>query len=404
MWTKSNTAFIVIHGIGEHKPYEALGLFARGLWKVFKNQQIGWDHEYSKREKGRVKNYLSLKLKIKNKKICLDIYEYYWDIYMAGQSIALKDLEEWLIKISKNAQELYLKKKKLARKYERQSVIFFKIGKFKVNGYLYIIRRLNIFLKLFSLLKITGVPSFDGLIKRIIDEASNHIVKILKDAVIYTTYDVRSSFYQIRDTILSKAIDEIKKLILQKLDNKNKYENVIIVSHSLGTMIAYDTLCRINIEADANGSNKKLGTNIDPDKIYIEDLKRLKGFVTIAPLLDKSEIFFKEYPNKNEFVRSQITDNLYSLKKDKKKNISNNRIPVIDTPFKDNLKEMRWLNFYHNDDSIGGPLDFYDYDIKKRKFPINKCCKRRVKSSSEAHTIFWNWNYMYKNIANEFLK
>lgn len=34
MWPKLNTAFVVIHGAGSHRPFETLDKFVRGFWNV----------------------------------------------------------------------------------------------------------------------------------------------------------------------------------------------------------------------------------------------------------------------------------------------------------------------------------------------------------------------------------
>ena len=53
-WPDKKTAFLVIHGIHEHKTYESLGYFLRGFWKVlekiFGKENIIWTHKYRKCE------------------------------------------------------------------------------------------------------------------------------------------------------------------------------------------------------------------------------------------------------------------------------------------------------------------------------------------------------------------
>ena len=407
-WPDENTAYIVIHGILEHKTFQALGYFLRGFWKVLKNkfgkENIGWSHKYRWSEKHqKLESYISLQ-KVHNDKegkevkdgSCLDFYEYYWDKYMAGQSISINDLENWLKKISRNARQYYLMKKKLVRKYEDQGVIFFQAGAFKVNGYLYIIRNLNKILRLFSLLRITGFPRFDGIIKKFIDESSRYILNILQDVVIYTESSVRSRFYTIRETILENAIEMIKQLI-----KDDKYKNIIIVAHSMGSLIAYDALCRINAEANFRIIMKGKA----PQGLVGEaDVSKIKLFVTVAPALDKSALFFQEWPSKKEYVRSQVIKLRHNLKeKDKQSNKSNRYPEIKDLYGKDILKGMRWLNFYHNNDSVGGPLDLYSYKIKGKIYPESFRCKKKTRSSGDAHIIFWKWDYMFERIINDLL-
>ncbi len=284
MWPKENTAFVVIHGAGSHKPFMTLDSFVRGFWEVLKEQKpdlkVDWKHKLQ-RHKDWIENYISLKPT--GKKAILDFYEYYWDCYMVHR-IRIEEVINWLIDTSKNARKFYKKTKgvdykmqKRLQQYEDSGVDLFKDGEFKTGGYLILLGWIGRILRLLPLKRDSKVIWF---IKPIIKWASKYIVDFIGDAVIYTNSDVRSEHYAIRQKVLHGAVEELKLL----LENEY-YKQIIVVGHSLGSVIAYDALNRITHDINVKGG-------ISPDKAQ----KKIIGIVTFGSPLDKIAFFFQEHP------------------------------------------------------------------------------------------------------------
>ena len=70
------------------------------------------------------------------------------------------------------------------------------------------------------------------------------------DVAIYATTDVKSKHFNIRKSILDESVKEVKSLI-----DDPRYEKIIIVGHSLGSVIAFDTLNRITHAANIDQEN-----------------------------------------------------------------------------------------------------------------------------------------------------
>lgn len=61
------------------------------------------------------------------------------------------------------------------------------------------------------------------------------------DVALYTGADEKSKYFHVRKNILDGAIQKTKFLI-----ENDDYDDIILISHSLGTVIAYDALARLN--------------------------------------------------------------------------------------------------------------------------------------------------------------
>ncbi len=380
MWPKENTAFLVIHGTGAHKPFWQLDLFVRNFWKYFESEndtsKIEWKHKLlSHNEEGWIESYISFKQENETKSKKLDFYEYYWDIYMSGTSgINIGDLGNLLKVASDGAKAFYKKRPRLSRKYEIEGVPLFKGGDFISDGYLKIFRYFNFIVKMFSWLPINS-----QLIKSLVSEALKYFINIMADFLIYLNPDVRADYYAIRQKILKGAVEEVIAII----ESNNDYKQIIIVAHSLGSAIAYDALNLINrdINIDKNIANK------------------ISGLVTLGSPLDKVAFFLNEHPESKEFIRKQLLEQIHGFKKEESEDQG---YPIISSfpPCLDE-KKIKWLNFYHMADMVSSKLDWYNFDEEDNR---NILCNYRAKSISDAHTYYWKYPQMYEEIANTFFK
>ncbi len=374
LWPEKNTAFVVIHGTGAHKPFWILDLFVRNFWKYLESGnntlEVKWKHGLlPHKENEWTESYISL---IRKNKPRLDFYEYYWDIYMSGTSgITIYDLGNLLKVASDGAKSFYKENRKLANRYEIDGIPLFKAGEFITGGYLRILRYFNFIVKILSSLSINS-----RVIKFLTSETLRYFVNIMADFIIYLNPDVRSDYYMVRKRILEGAVEEIKTLIGNK-----EYEQIIIVAYSLGSAIAYDALNFINRQCKP-----------------IEGIEKIRGLVTLGSPLDKVAFFFHEHPESKEFVRGQLLEQYHGF--NKKEYDKWQGYPTIDR-FKECLKHggFKWLNFWHKVDMVSGKLDWYDFDEVKNR---NIRCNYYARSSFEAHTHYWKWPAMYKEITKTF--
>lgn len=376
MWPKQNTAFVVIHGMGEHRPFATIDLFVRGFWEVLRKHNPGlkvdWKHRLQ-RHKDWIENYISLAPKGKPS---LDFYEYYWDCYMV-RDITRKDLLKWLDLASAGANKFYKEEgQREAREYQQDKILLFRGGNFEKGGYYRMILPALSKIPFISLLvpMLNTLPKMMGFIKFIARLVPERIINQLGDLVIYTNADVRSRNYDIRQRVLSGAIEELKLLL-----NDNYYRKIIVTGHSLGSVIAYDTLNRIVQDMSIKGG-------VSPDLT-----PRIAGLVTLGSPLDKIAFFFDETTPDEDFVQCQILDHFHSYKSIP----PGQSEPIkISDPFRHDLDKSVWLNFYHLNDPVSGPLDAYEPDH-------NITCLHNV-PLAKAHEHYWQCEVMYTNIARHF--
>jgi len=424
MWPKVNTAFLVIHGQGQHEPYQALDWFVNGFWEWFngKNQStnIQWKHKLQRHD-GRVYSYISL-VPDSDEKPTLDFYEFYWDRYM-GHDIDLADLFDYFYEVSSGAKEFY-KSEDFDRVCQVEKVC--KVRRFKEGWHVirsnWRIGRFIDWLLRWALIHVRfeegwhvirskrfigqfidwllrwalsnrrvahweGFPLLLSLLPRYFrDKVSENV----HDFVIYLNPNARWRHFDIRDNLLSGALEELRLLL------RNDYEKIIIVGHSMGSVIAYDTLSRVCRDLAAT------------DGITPEFAEKIAGLVTFGSPLDKIAFFYyKPLSNKNKsgeiFVQRQILNQRHGFKSRLLPRATRKPVPIEDPMEIEHpdgtkcrrLDNITWLNFWNPRDLAADCLITYDVD----NIPLEN--KDSLKSE---HTFYWSCPEMYEKIAEKFFK
>jgi hypothetical protein len=375
MWPEKNTAFVVIHGAGSHRPFEALDRFLRGFRKVLLNSNpdldAWWRHTLQRHEDW-VENYVSLAPEGKPK---LDFYEYYWDLYV-DHEIDLREVIKWLGQVSDSAKRFYHGRPELAREHEQKGVDLFKDGDFKAGGYFVPLGGVGRFLRLLQRIGLARIPVLSTVVRLSLNRASQFMAEMMGDVVIYTGADVRSKSYAVRQNVLKGAVEELL-LLLQRED----YEQIIVVGHSLGSLIAYDAINRIIRDVNAAGG------------LRLEQAQKLAGLVTFGSPLDKVAFFFREHIPDEAYMRRQILTQLHGFKSHPWP--GDQKVVNLNSPMQRRMENMRWLNFYHLQDPVSGHLDAYDVDR-------NILCEAKVGGAAEAHRLYWSYDPLYEEIGAEF--
>jgi len=219
------------------------------------------------------------------------------------------------------------------------------------------------------------------------------------DVVGYLDLDPRSEHYQTRQKIIGGAVAELCALIA------DDYDEIIIAGHSLGSVIAYDTLNRI-IQATNAGRVKE------------KEASKIAGFVTFGSPLDKIAFFFRERVEGDKEVQRQILAHLHGFRTRSLVEDENEKRGVkVGSPMHFELPEIRWLNFYHRKDLISGRLDLYDLrsppprHVKSGSGDGNILVEETI-SRIAAHSCYWGahlgknkgTNQMYRDIIREFFQ
>ncbi len=429
MQPERKTAFVVIHGSGYHPPFTALDKFVRGFRKYLKehsnkNLDDCWWHELLRHDQSGerlswAENYISLKRKDEP---TIDFYEYYWDCYM-DHEISLTDAIKWFGKAFKGANGFYSDPDN-SRLLERDEDA-------KAYKFLLLFGLFGWVLTVLKYLRIMKIPYASQISAAILAGISEPLLRVLQDITIYCTTDTRSKYYQIRQEVLQGAVEQLKLLL--EMDY-----HIIIVGHSLGSVIAYDALNRLIADMNTAGG------------IHPKYAQRIIGLVTFGSVLDKVAFFFQEHTADEQYVRRQILNHFHIFRrvvrcpfcpKDRpQKFLNENELTdhinqehnmyrchecgasvkqgdvicpgckaILKDPIRiyntiENLLDTtKWLNFHHPKDRYGGQLNAY-HGVK------NIQCEERISpwnltlGNSKAHEHYWDCDTMYSNIAEVFFQ
>jgi hypothetical protein len=413
-WVEQDTAILVIHGIGNQNPLETLDGFARGLLETYcaAGQSLTLEHQVAKKAESGGTPWFDNFLRIRKEKggPALDIYEYYWAHETEGQA-SFADLTQWLNNVTSGARKFYKENVKFGVENEDRS-IFVQNGKFRpfpywlcVNliphSFVFLNWLIDGLIRMISSIPFIG-PVVSLMAKGNLDGTLEKLSNVLNDISIYNTTDVKSKFFRIRNCILDGAVNALRYLLETKPASQDgeisfKYKRVLLVGHSLGTQIAFDTINRINHlvnQGEIKGYDKagKCELKDEPDIS-----KRLIGLVTFGSPLDKIAFFFREQVPPSEYLRFQMIHHFHGFKQrnwdnleeiEKAKLVQSMNVRLFDA--------VPWRNYFDNRDYVSGSLDYY-------LGVTNINCKFKSKWYSFTHSDYWACSAMHAEIIKHFL-
>jgi hypothetical protein len=149
------------------------------------------------------------------------------------------------------------------------------------------------------------------------------------DVEAWATYEETDEKHQRRRKVIGAGIDTFKHVLALP-----DCERVVVVSHSLGTTVAHDTLLALARGNRAYNSGDPISGPVD--------LRKLSHFVTIASPIDKIEYMFESYASQYHRYKRVVE----SLRGD-----------VGSEPFlKNRHPYVHWVNFWDRGDIISGSL------------------------------------------------
>jgi hypothetical protein len=159
------------------------------------------------------------------------------------------------------------------------------------------------------------------------------------------------------------------------------YEKVIVVGHSLGSVIAYDTLNRLILEDE---SPMVMDVKGEPLRPWLDVINRTALFLTFGSPLDKTAFLFAVQAEGTSEAREALAASAQPM------------IAAYDR------RPAKWVNIWSPWDIISGPLDLYDYPIAVENDPN----KKRVVNMRDtdattlllAHTEYWKNPLVVKTI------
>lgn len=249
------------------------------------------------------------------------------------------------------------------------------------------------------------------------------LIDFLGDVAIYTNLNQRADNFAVRAQILeecghalttlymdlraeagdrlagSHATPEERRCAVQYLSPDDF--QVVVAAHSLGTVIAYDTINdlfnRARIGAKAAGALEPPGQPADPPAIHV--CRHMRGLLTFGSPLNKTYYFFRDESSAEELIRAQLIDQLHSFRLLAPTGaLSGVGVrPVIPDPELSRLlRDFRWLNLWATMDIFSGKLFFYDLA------PADQLHRWYWKPVL-AHLSYWTDEKMYRFFAENLL-
>jgi hypothetical protein len=155
------------------------------------------------------------------------------------------------------------------------------------------------------------------------------LIEYVGDVAAYVSSHTVSKFERIRTRIQTISFDLARAIYREPAAEGFLYEDVAIVGHSLGSVIAYDTLDAMINEDRVTGAHLRVA-------------ERTRLLLTVSSPLEKTAFLFRSQRASPADVREGLAEA---------------KQPLIQSY---RLRPRRWINLYSRLDWIGGPLTFYD--------------------------------------------
>ena len=189
------------------------------------------------------------------------------------------------------------------------------------------------------------------------------LVEFAGDVAIYTSSYKVSTFDEVRDRIRQTVLRDAIPIYSARTGGTGSpwlYDDIIVVGHSLGSVIAYDTLNSLI------ASDNALSQNLDA-------ARRTRCLLTFGSPLDKTAFVFRTHSTATHEFREKAAEAVQPLIDD-----------YVDRP-------ARWINIWSPMDIISGRLRYYDDpnneagDTKR----VENMWDRQAWVPFAAHTEYW---------------
>lgn len=382
---RSRTAILVIHGIGQQLPFATLDQFAQGFvdYMTPKEEHAPdkWPYTltqlatYADNDRG---CEFCLRLAHADSPSgYLDLHEFYW-AFQTEKQTSPSEISDWLTDALGSFREHYKEGAELQKQYESRNQ-WRKMNKLEwLRWGVWAWRLGQVANALISWLPGGVLRSVRSVAETIFP--AKLVTDYVGDVVVYTSTDRKSRFYGVRDSILKAALVKVRALLADP-----QYERVILVGHSLGTVIGYDMLNQLDLAA-IFPENKELK----------EQLPKLKAFFTFGSPLDKVYFFLREQAKTTEYIRRQLLNNLRLFRK--RPSTTKERVLVGTGPVFESVlgeKNLPWVNYYHDNDDISGHLDFYE---GVQNVHVERFATAQDNKWYRAHSGYWTHAALYHHI------
>lgn len=198
------------------------------------------------------------------------------------------------------------------------------------------------------------------------------LVQYLGDVTIYITPQSLDRFNDVREKI-KDCVLKVASAVYRAKDGDGNflYDRVIIIGHSLGSVIVYDTLNKLlNMDEYVDGSLKVA--------------ERTPRLITFGSPLDKTAyLFARNVQRVGHPMRAALAATVQ---------------PLI--AFAGVRQQIEWKNVWSPLDIISGELNFYDAPPPPHGKPVTNIVDWSATTPLGAHTEYWNGETIW-NLARE---
>lgn len=198
------------------------------------------------------------------------------------------------------------------------------------------------------------------------------IVEFAGDVAIYVSSYKVSRFDAIRNAILKQTCSMARQIYSAGMvdHQEQPYDSVVIVGHSLGSVISYDLLnASINWDQVECGSRYRV-------------VDRTTRLITFGSPLDKTAFLFRTQCKSNRNLREALAARQQPL--------------ILDyTQFRP-IETFRWINIYAHMDIVSGHLDYYDVSGMPGFNPVENRVDGKARIPLIAHTQYWDNEALHK--------
>jgi len=203
------------------------------------------------------------------------------------------------------------------------------------------------------------------------------VVEFVGDVAIYVSSYKVSRFDAIRDKILQEACSVARQIYSAGIFDKTElpYDSVVIVGHSLGSVISYDTLnsCINWDQVDCNFERRVVA--------------RTTRFITFGSPLDKTAFLFRTQVSSARNLREALAARQQPL--------------ILDYEKFRPLATFRWINIHAPADIISGHLDYYDPKDAtglRNINPVDNVVDPEATTPLLAHVEYWDNSMLHEKL------
>jgi hypothetical protein len=195
------------------------------------------------------------------------------------------------------------------------------------------------------------------------------LVQYLGDVAIYVMPYKLDAFNDLRKEIKERVYKVARAVYEQKRqpEGLHEYERIVVVGHSLGSVIAYDALNRLILEDESAAGS-------------IDVVGRTPLFLTFGSPLDKTAFIFAVQGQGTSEARESVVASMQPLIQDYR------------------FRPKRWINVFSPWDIISGSLDFYDLSEATDSRRVTNEEDAEATTLLIAHTEYWTGNLVMRRI------